>query len=376
MTRIGIDGRYVQDHFPGIGRYTYHLIEGLASLYPEEAFVLIHNPALPNTRYRLGALTRCPNLELCRVDVPTLSPAEQVVLPWVVRRLSLDLLHSPYYIKPYWLPCPSVVTIYDLIPALYPQHLPSAWARLIYRATTRLALTTARRVITLSQASRRDLVERYGMPAAKVQVTYLAADARFRPQSAEGVAAVRWKYALPEAYILYVGVNKPHKNLVRLAEAWGVVSRQPAAAGRQLVIAGYWDPRYPQARERARQLGLEDRMRFLGPVAEEDLPALYSGCELFVFPSLYEGFGLPVLEAMACGAPVACSNTSSLPEVAGDAALYFDPTNVEAIAEVLDHAMREPDLRADLRERGLARAMEFSWQETARRTWEIYRTLA
>jgi alpha-1,3-rhamnosyl/mannosyltransferase len=373
MTRIGIDGRYIQDHFPGIGRYTYHLIEALAPLCPEQAFVLLHNPSLPNTRYRLGALARYPNLELCRVDVPTFSLAEQLALPLTARRLSLDLLHSPYYIKPYWQPCPSVVTIYDLIPALYPQHLPSARARLVYRATTRLALATAQQVITLSEASRRDLVERYGVPAAKVHVTHLAADARFRPQPAEDVAALRQKYGLPEGYVLYLGINKPHKNLVRLIEAWAIVSGQPSAAGCQLVIAGYWDPRYPQARERAAQLGLRDRVRFLGPVAEEDLPALYSGCELFVFPSLYEGFGLPVLEAMACGAPVVCSNTSSLPEVAGDAALYFDPTDVEQMANTLVRALANRKLRQEMRARVLEQAACFSWEEAAKRTLEVYR---
>jgi alpha-1,3-rhamnosyl/mannosyltransferase len=140
-----------------------------------------------------------------------------------------------------------------------------------------------------------------------------------------------------------------------------------------LVIAGAWDPRYPESRQRAKALALEEAVHFLGPIAEEDLPTLYSGAVAFVFPSEYEGFGLPVLEAMACGTPVACSSTSSLAEVAGDAALLFDPTDVADIADALTHLLHEPGLRADLRERGLRRAAQFSWERTARDTLAVYR---
>jgi len=160
MMRIGIDGRYIQDHFPGIGRYTYSLIGALAQVAGDESFIVLHNPALRNTRYDLAALARHPNVTLVPVNVPTFSTAEQTRLPWVVRRLRLDVLHSPYYIKPYLLPCPSVVSLYDLIAARYPEYLPSSWARLAFAVTTRLAITTARRLITLSAASRRDLETR------------------------------------------------------------------------------------------------------------------------------------------------------------------------------------------------------------------------
>jgi alpha-1,3-rhamnosyl/mannosyltransferase len=140
-----------------------------------------------------------------------------------------------------------------------------------------------------------------------------------------------------------------------------------------LVIAGTWDPRYPESRQRAEALALKEAVHFLGPIVEEDLPTLYSGAVAFVFPSEYEGFGLPVLEAMACGTPVACSNTSSLAEVAGDAALLFDPTDVAAIADALTHLLHEPSLWADLRERGLRRTAQFSWERTARDTLAVYR---
>jgi len=383
--RIGIDGRYIQDHFPGIGRYTYSLIGALAQVAGDESFIVLHNPALRNTRYDLAALARHPNVTLVPVNVPTFSTAEQTRLPWIVRRLRLDVLHSPYYIKPYLLPCPSVVSLYDLIAARYPQYLPSSWARLAFAVTTRLAITTARRLITLSAASRRDLAELYGVPPERVAVTPLAADEHFRPMGEmAALENVRRKYALPEHFVLYLGSNKPHKNLVRLIQAWFLVlspqssvpNRQSAIGNPQLVIAGHWDPRYPQAQQKAAELGLEESVRFLGDVSEADLPALYNLATVFAFPSLYEGFGLPPLEAMACGTPVVCANTSSLPEVVGDAALLFDPLDVPALAAALAQALGDASLQAALRPRGLARARLFSWERTAKETLAVYREVA
>jgi len=387
---IGIDARYVQDHFPGIGRYTFNLTRALAEIAPQEHFVIFHNPALPNTRYDLAALAAYPNLEFVSLAIPTFSLAEQVHLSRVVRtslayhqsktvnlQSPISLFHSPYYIKPYFgLPCPSVVTIYDVISARYPEYLPSWRARLVFEMTTRLALASAAHVFTLSATSRRDLITLYHVPPAKITVTPLAADDRFQPQPAETVAALRHKYGLPQNYVLYLGINKPHKNLKRLLAAWRLCHREHPTGRVPLVIGGAWDPRYSHLTQIVDEFELSAVVRFLGPVPEADLPALYAGATLFVFPSLYEGFGLPVLEAMACGAPVACSATSSLPEVAGDAALFFDPTDVEAMAVTLTRALAEPDLRRALREQGLARARQFSWHQTAQKTMEAYTRFA
>lgn len=369
---IGIDARYIQDHFPGIGRYTFNLIRALVEVAPNEHFVVFYNPALRNTRYDLSELAHYPNIELRRIDLRTFSIAEQVAWPRIARDLSLDLLHSPYYIKPYWLPCPSVVTIYDVISARYPEYLPSAWARLAFEVTTRLALASARQVITLSHASQRDLEELYGVPATKICVTSLAADECFRPASAEAIDAVRARYCLPERYVLYVGINKPHKNLVRLVEAWARIKDWGLGTWK-LVIAGREDLRHGAARKRVEELGVGHVIQFLGEIAEADLPALYSGAELFVFPSLYEGFGLPVVEAMACGTPVVCSNVSSLPEVVGEAGLLVNPMDVDALADAILKVLRDRNLHETLRLKGVAQAARFSWQETARLTLQAYR---
>lgn len=365
--RIGIDGRYIQDHFPGIGRYTYNLIKELANVVPEVDWAVLHNPRVLNTRHEVAGLGRYPKVELIETDVPTLSVKEQYRLPSLTRRSSLDLLHSPYYIKPYWLPCPSVVTIHDVIPIIYPQHLPSPWTSWIFRVTASLAARRAKRVIAVSESTRKDLNRLFGIPFEKIAVTPEAADERFRPVGEKEVEDVRCRYGLPEKYVLYVGINKPHKNLVHLIQVFGTLELDAS-----LVLAGREDRRYPETHQEAERLGLGERVIFLGEVVDDHLPALYSGATVFAFPSLYEGFGLPVLEAMACGAPVICSNTSSLPEIVGDAAITLDPLDQESWTAAMGELIEKETLQEEMQEKGLQRARKYSWKETARRTWEVY----
>lgn len=364
--RIGIDGRYIQDHFPGIGRYTYNLVQALTKAAPEDSFVLLHNPKLVNTRYDLGTL-QSPNLEIVAVEVPTFSLAEQWRLPSIVRGLRLDLFHSPYYLKPYLLPCPSVVNIYDLISRLYPEYV-SSGARVIFEMAIRLAIVTSRLVISVSQSAKEDLVRLLGVPPSKVWVTPLGVDSQFKPVNEKAIFNLRQKHDLPEGYILYLGTNKPHKNLARLVGAFA-----KAKTERKLVLAGKEDPRYSEAHEVTKQLGLQDRVVFLGQVSEDDLPALYSGAALFVFPSLYEGFGLPLLEAMACGVPVISSSTSSLPEIAGQAAVMVAPLDLSQLARALERVLGDSNLRASMHEEGLKQAAQFSWERTAVETLAVYR---
>lgn len=366
--RIAIDGRYIQDHFPGIGRYTYNLVRALAGETQCDELLLLANPELVNSRYDLSALAAPGRVTMVPCDAPTMSLREQTALPRLVRTLSADVFHSTYYIKPYRLPVPSVLTYYDIIGLIYPSSLPSARARLMFRLLSRLALASADRVILLSESARRDVVRRFGVPERKTAVVYPAADPRFAPQPAQAVDRIRERYGLAGPYALYLGINKPHKNVAFLVEAWA--KARPDAS---LVIAGREDPRYPQARERAQALGIAGRIRFLGDVAEDDLPALYSGAALFAFPSLYEGFGLPVLEAMACGVPVLSSDSASLPEVAGDAGILLPPTDLAAWSDALADLLANPARLAQMRDRGLARADSFSWARAALETRTAYR---
>lgn len=359
-TCSAIDGRYIQDHFPGIGRYTYNLIDALARVAPDDSFVVLHNPALRNTRYDIAALARYSNIELRRVDVPTFSWREQYAL----RNTQYALLHSPYYVKPYFLSVPSIVTIFDLIPLHFPDDLPNAQARFFFRWAVWLAAMTATRVIAPSLATRDDLVAHLRVPHEKIAVTPLAADARFAPQPTSEITRVREKYALPERCILSVGINKPHKNLatlIKVCEQFEI----------QLVIAGAWDARYGAKS----QIPNQSQIRFVHNIADADLPALYAGATVFVMPSLYEGFGLPLLEAMACGAPVIASNISSLPEVVGDAGILFDPCNADELASAIARVLSDDTLRDALHAESLTRAAQFSWERTARETLAVYRSL-
>ncbi len=365
---FAIDGRYVQDHFPGIGRYTYNLIAALARVAPGEKFLVLHNPALRNTRYDIAALGRNANVELQRINVPAFSIREQWALARAMRAGSSPAptgFHSPYFIKPYWLPLPSIVTIFDLIPIHYPDAIANAALRLVFRLVVSLSARTATRVIAPSVAVREDLIAYLRMPREKIGVVPLGIDARFAQQSDMEVARMREKYSLPHSYVLSVGINKPHKNLGTLIQAWERVQTEAS-----LVIAGAWDARYEP-----RGLGA-GRIRWIHNVEDADLPALYSGATVFVMPSLYEGFGLPLLEAMACGAPVIASNTSSLPEVVGDAALMFDPRDANMLAALLARVLSDRSLRDELRAKSLARAKEFSWERTARETLAVYCTAA
>ncbi|HEX7593459.1 MAG TPA: glycosyltransferase family 1 protein [Anaerolineae bacterium] len=367
-----IDGRYIQDHFPGIGRYTYNLIDALARVAPDDAFTILHNPALRNTRYDIAALARYPSVELRRVDVPTFSWREQFQLP----TSNIQLLHSPYYIKPYYSRVSSVVNIFDLIPLRVPKDSLTWRARLFFRLAVSLAARTATRIIASSVATRADLVTLLRVPREKIDVIPLAADACFAPQPAAEIARVRAKYALPDEYVLSVGINKPHKNIAALIEAW----QSLGDLSRTLVIAGARDAQSAQqaAVENRKPVLSEaegSRIQFIHNVDDRDLPALYSGAAVFVMPSLYEGFGLPTLEAMACGAPVICSNTSSLPEVVDDAALLIDPHSVDEMAVAIERVLSDAALRDELRAKSLARAAQFSWERTARETLAVYRSV-
>ncbi len=361
-----IDGRFVQDHFPGIGRYTFNLIRALGPVAPDQAFTVWYNPALCNTRHDLTALARSPNVRLERLDVRTFSLQEQWRLPARLGECRAGLYHSPYYIMPYRPGVPTIVTLYDLMPLRYPHYF-SPHQRLIFNVANRLAVRAARRVIAISRATANDLVQLLHVPLEKIDVIPLAADPLFRPAPASDVARVREKFKLPASYVLSVGINKPHKNLGTLVKAWQQAKGEAGA----LVIAGAWDARYPMAQEGAGTRG----MIIIRNVPEDDLPALYAGARIFVMPSLYEGFGLPILEAMACGTPVIAANTSSLPEVAGNAALFFDPQAANELTEQMLQVVRSRALEEELRARSSARAAQFSWAQTARETLRVYREI-
>jgi alpha-1,3-rhamnosyl/mannosyltransferase len=363
-----LDARTAIPHFPGIGRYVTNLAYALAPLLTgRERLTVLVDPQHPIVLPATPAVASYP------VALSPFSLAQQWQIPHILGLMRADLYHSTYVVMPYAPGIPAVLTVYDLIPLLFPDQS-SSRARLFARWANGLALHAAGLVLAISETTRADYIRHLGARPEKIVTVPLAADPAFAPGiDRQRLAAVAEKYALPERYVLYLGSNKPHKNLVRLVEAWSIVESKRQAASYKLVVAGTWAEQYPEARRRVEELELHDRVVFLGSVAEPDLPRLYGGAQLFVFPSLYEGFGLPVLEAMACGTPVVCSNRSSLPEVAGEAAILVDPLDVSALAGAIGRALSDEELRRDLRRRGLDQAQRFTWQETARRTLAYYR---
>src|SRR5207245_2601503 len=293
-------------------------------------------------------------------------------IPVALRRQRVDLFHAPHYVLPPLVFCPSVVTIHDCIHLMFPQYLPSRFALGYARVAIELAAKRATRVLTVSESSKRDILRFVDIDPQKIDVIYNAYDERFAVEPREEeVVRVRERYQLHDEFVLYVGNVKPHKNLERLIEAFDLV-RKSGLDHLKLVMIGDEISKYTALRRAVHRYQLHKYVRFLGYVPEETLAVMYRLAGVFVFPSLYEGFGLPPLEAMASGTPVVTSNVSSLPEVAGDAAVLVDPYDPRAIAEGIRRVLTDEALRRDLRKRGVARAGQFSWEQSVRRVRAIY----
>ncbi|HEY6358896.1 MAG TPA: glycosyltransferase family 1 protein, partial [Vicinamibacterales bacterium] len=314
----------------------------------------------------------CPRFEPLIARAGHYSAAEQVTIPWLVRRARADVFHAPHYVVSPLTHCPTVVTIHDCIHLRFPQYLPNRAASVYAWWMMRSAAMRARRVLTVSQASKDDILSYLHVPASKVEVIYNALDERLAtPPTPEDIGRVRDRFLLNAPFVLYAGNIKPHKNLDRLIEAFAR-ARARVPGDLKLLIIGDEMSKYPNLRRLVHRFQLHQHVRFLGFVPDATLAALYRLAAVFVFPSLYEGFGLPPLEAMAGGAPVVTSNVSSLPEVVGDAALLIDPLDPGSIADAMTRVLTDPALRADLIRRGYERIETFSWARSVARVREVY----
>jgi glycosyltransferase involved in cell wall biosynthesis len=371
--RIAIDASAIPRLMAGAGVYTYELVRALAAVNDRHRLIILARPGLFDD---LAARTK--RLHVVHVR-PSSRPGrlfwEQTVLPVLLRRLRVDVLHSPHHHTPALAPgVRRVVTIHDVTFMLLPDRYPLS-RRLYMETLTRASARVADAIITPSQVVRDEVVERLGVPAERVVVIPYAAAPQFTPVDEPTIEALRQKYRLPDRYVLSVGSLEPGKNRARLFLAYARL-RAEGLDDCPLVVVGQPAWRYERDVELTGGLGLRDLVRYLGYVPSEDLPGLYSGATLFAFPSLYEGFGLPVLEAMACGTPVVASSTSAIPEVAGDAALLIDPRDADAIAEAMSRLLADEVLLGQLRARGLERASRFSWERTARDTLSVYEVVA
>jgi glycosyltransferase involved in cell wall biosynthesis len=367
--RIAIDARKLHDF--GIGTYIRNLLKHLALIDRDTEYVLLCRPQDVKVAVGLG-----PNFRAVAESSRPYSVAEQVMLPARLVAQNVSLLHEPHYVLPPLVPCRAVVTIHDCIHLMFPQYLPNRLAYGYARATLWAAARRAERIFTVSETSKADILRYCDVAAERIIVVYNAIDDRFAtPPEPEAIERVRERYQLHGPFALYVGNIKPHKNLERLIDAFDMV-RRGGFERLELLIIGDQISKYPRLRRAVDKHKLHKHVRFLGFVPDDTLAALYRLATVFVFPSLYEGFGLPPLEAMASGTPVVTSNRSSLPEVAGDAAVLVDPYSAASIAEGIQQVLSDPELRRSLSARGLARAREFSWDASIRRVHEVYMDVA
>jgi glycosyltransferase involved in cell wall biosynthesis len=363
--RIAIDARKLRDY--GIGTYIRNLLRHLARLDARNEYVIICRPEDAHFTAELGENFR-PLPERSR----PYSVREQLAVPLDLRREGVDMFHAPHYVLPPLTPCRSIVTIHDCIHLRFPQYLPNRLGYAYARTSLWVAAHRSARILTVSDASKRDILEYFHIPESKVSVIYNAIDERFSEEpAADEVMRVRERYQLNDPFILYAGNIKPHKNLERVIEAFHIIRRGELEHVKLLII-GDEISKYAALRRTVHRHKLHKHVRFFGFVPDATLAILYRLARVFVFPSLYEGFGLPPLEAMASGTPVITSNLSSLPEVTGDAAMLIDPYETDAIAGAMRRVLLDDRLREDMCERGLARAREFSWGRSVQRVKEIY----
>jgi len=361
---VAIDAHHLGHRQTGNETYVRNLVEHLvASPEPGVRIRALHTGGAP-AAWSAFARRVWPHAAPLRIPF---------ALPWALWRERADVAHFTY-IKPPFCPCPAVVTVHDISYEVFPEYFhPFALQRM--RLMIPHAARTAAEVVTISQASKQELVERYRLDPARITVTMLAASAAFRVIDAQVARQASARFALRERYLLAVGNLQPRKNLQRLLEAFASL-RRAERIPHQLVLVGQKGWMGQTIASEVERLGIAADVLLTGYVSEDELVALYNRAELFIYPSVYEGFGLPILEAMACGAPVITSNTTSMPEVAGEAALLIDPLSQAELQAAMVRICDDSDLRRTMREAGQQRASCFSWERMAAETMCVYRRAA
>ncbi|MEK7623917.1 MAG: glycosyltransferase family 1 protein [Patescibacteria group bacterium] len=378
--RIGIDARMMGPECGGIGRYIEQLVKKLLEIDKKNQYILF-------LRKQNFSIVNCQlsNVKCVLADIPWYSIAEQIKFKKIIKQQNVDLMHFPHWNVPIFYNDPFVVTVHDLIMWHYPRAEASTLGPVAYwfkdrvsRLVVKHVVKAAKHIITTSEFTKNDIHQALGVPREKMTVTYQA------PFERQNLESRIWnlesfpknsKFQIPNSkfqkkpYVLYVGSAYPHKNLERLLEAWKIIEEKYADSY-QLVLVGKESFFYSQLQATSYKL---QAITFAGFVPDDELEALYKNATLYIEPSLYEGFGLPPLEAMAHGIPVVSSNRSCLPEVLGEAALYFDPENVEQMAETILRGLEDEDLRFELIQKGREEIKRYSWAKLAEETREIYK---
>jgi len=363
--RIGIDARITYYSRGGIRNYVIHLLDALAVVDSRTKYYVLHsrkdgNPPVPG-----------PNFRPVRCWTPSHHRWEKWIFAAEVSRLGLDILHSTDFIPPAFGYRRSITTIHDLNFLHYAQFL-TAESRRYYNDQIEWAVRRTDHILTDSRATCADVVSLLDIPKRKVSVVHLAAHSRFRSMSGQESASIVVQYGLTSGYVLFVGTLEPRKNLPGLLQAYRII-RDRDISSVPLVVVGGKGWLYGEIFERLRELELTDYVKFIHGIPDSDMPAVYNAASLLITPSFYEGFGLPALEAMACGTPVIGANRASLPEVIGDAGILIDPEDPTDIANGMERVLTNPGLQQHLREAGIERSSRFSWEKTALATLNAYR---
>lgn len=374
---IGVNAMQVRAAKSGVGQYIHSLLESAVRQAPDDDFLVYCNQANePNYQYP-AANSRTKVWGLSNAKRPVRLAYENVFLPGEIRRDGIDVFHGASNFLPPRKVCPYVVSIHDLSYHVHPERCPAA-RRYYWYAMTARTVKVADYIMTISQNSLRDIVRFFPEAESRVRVISLAANPRFTPlpeTRSENAELKRLESELQgRPYVLYLGTLEPGKNVVRTVQAFDeIAGRFP---DHLLILAGDKGWLFDPVFEAISQATHKDRIRYVGHVGDHEAVALFNYADLFVFPSLYEGFGLPPLEAMQCGCPVVTSDRSSIPEVVGDAALQVNPESVPALAAAMEKVLTSEAVRQEMREAGLARAALFSWDKCARETLDVYRQAA
>jgi glycosyltransferase involved in cell wall biosynthesis len=370
--RIGIDATALPQRPVGAGNYIIQLIRAFARVPGEAEFVIfVQQKGLP-------LLDICEHPGFHLLVLPNQSPLirllwEQTMFPILAARQKLDVLHCLHYTMPLTYPGRTVVTFHDMTFFIFPEHHTLS-RRILFRFFINASRRRATSLIADSESTRLDAIRLVGAPPEKIHTVPLGITSDFYPENDPAILnPVRQKYNLPERFLLFVGLLEPRKNLPALLQAFARLS--PSLGKIKLVIVGRMGWMYEKTDRLVHSLSLTERVLFTGYVDQADLPRVYNLAEAAVYPSLYEGFGLPVLEAMACGTPVITSNVSSMPEIAGEAGIMLPPNDIPALTQAMEHLLQTPDERQRRSVLGLAQAAQFTWERTAVKTLEVYQNV-
>lgn len=363
--RIGFDARLIG--FSGAGVYTYNLLRNLLRIDLENDYLIFTDRSTYDST--LTSLNT-ENSKVLAINASPLTLKHHLSFIPVFLANQLDVYHYPHFDMPLGQYYPSVVTVHDLYPISITGYC-SREKQYYFRFIVRLNLLKAKKVIAVSEYTKREILENFPIDRKKIEVIYEGVDESFKNTASINNERVRKKFKTENDFILYVGNHKPHKNLTALLKAYARLD-QKVQRSYDLVIAGDMKKSDKYLLQTVEELGLRNRVKFIGFVDQKDLPGVYKAATVLVMPSLKEGFGLPILEAMACGTPVVAANTSALPEVAGQACLFFDPYDIDEMSRVIYQVLEDEALQKELSKLGKKRANSFSWKETARRTIQLY----